>query len=829
MLAESRTGPRGVRIDTAILADPYVERGQARRRLFPAQPVISVSYLNQDPSSAGAPDWRRFFEEAGAKGKIDVRPSESHVSRWEPRRVAEFLGKDEFGESNDSGYTLVDFDIEPALPDAGAPEELRAALAPWLDDGFSVLTGKGRRRTSYFYYSGYSKTGSVPCAWVNKLSDLEWVPCTSDDPLRRPRDVLPRPDPAREDVPIARLSSELLSVLEQEGVKFGVAIPEVTALHRLSTTGSQLDAAELTKLLREVREQIETEEDRHHFERAVRQLAVPSTDRTSVPVTRIVRRTGGPHRGTLGGWILPLGRVHEGLREELEHPDFPYELPDTTTGEQALAYLWTVWAQARTSPERLANEVRDVLPAAYAYCLEDRAGDESLSERWDTVVSEAAVFAEREWVSLSESKDVYFDDLEDRRFFPSQGSLRVATGGHLGNSPSDRLRTADALRLPLLSSSVNLEWHEDGASAPIAGWNPRLDLICKLLGRVRGDERTESGNAGAAVKTTLRVCRRLSLKVSVEGAAPEQVPVNARLHRSVLTVAGRPVQFGADAAKELLRSFSFGQRGDLAADLTGMLVAIDNASDFSLAADKFRRSFTPDFELPAEFRAATREAGDAGESSTGETTGQGESRTEQTTHEKSKSDRKGGSFDRERALSRQRALARELKEAIKGEIAPGGEEDDPGETEKTGGDGGGLGDEVYRRIAAQYEKESGRIPELGDPHQPGWDLRSSDPKTGETRLIEVKGKGRPWADDEVVELSREQAHKAFAMLADRTTDSWYLYVVEQVDDDGYQVLPIENPIHAAAKWILAGESWRMVAEESRRINFVPEDGYTSNA
>ena len=576
VLAESTTGSmrRGVRIDKAILADPYVERGQARRHLFPAQPVISASYLNQDPSSAGAPDWRKFFEEAGAKGKIDVRPSESHVSRWEPRRVAEFLGEDEVGESNDSGYTLVDFDIEPALPDAGAPEELRAALAPWLDDGFSVLTGKGRRRTSYFYYSGYSKTGSVPCAWVNKLTDLEWVSCTSDDHLRRPQDVLPQSDPTREDVPVARLSSELLSVLEQEGVKFGAAIHEATPLHRLSTMGSRLDADELAALLREVREQIAPAEDRHRYERAVKGLTVPSSDNTRVPVTRIVRRAGGPRRGTLGGWIVPLGRIHEGLREELEHADFPRVVPDTTTGGQALTYLQEVWDRARSSPERLANEVRDVLPAAYAYCLEDRAGDESLSERWDTAVSEAAVFAEREWVSLSESKNVYFDDLEDRRFFPSQGSLRVATGGHLGNSPSDRIRTAEALRLPLLSSSVSLEWHEDGASPPTAGWNLRLDLICKLLGRVRRDERAESDNAGVEIKTTLRACRRLSLKVSVEGAAPEQMPVNARLHRSVLTVAGRPVQFGADAAKELLRSFSFGQRGDLAADLTGRSPAV---------------------------------------------------------------------------------------------------------------------------------------------------------------------------------------------------------------------------------------------------------------
>ena len=158
---------------------------------------------------------------------------------------------------------------------------------------------------------------------MNKLSDLEWVPCTSDDHLRRPRDVLPQSDPARESVPVSRLSSELLSVLEQEGVKFGAAIPEATPLHRLSTMGSRLDADELAALLRDVREQIVSEEDRHRYERAVKGLTVPSSDNTHVPVTRIVRRAGGPRRGTLGGWIVPLGRIHEGLREELEHADFP--------------------------------------------------------------------------------------------------------------------------------------------------------------------------------------------------------------------------------------------------------------------------------------------------------------------------------------------------------------------------------------------------------------------------------------------------------------------------------------------------------------------------
>ena len=88
-----------------------------------------------------------------------------------------------------------------------------------------------------------------------------------------------------------------------------------------------------------------------------------------------------------------------------------------------------------------------------------------------------------------------------------------------------------------------------------------------------------------------------------------------------------------------------------------------------------------------------------------------------------------------------------------------------------------------------------------------------DPRTGEIRLIEVKGKGCPWVDNEVVELSRAQVRKAFAASADGKSE-WYLYVVEKTDE-GYQVLPVPNPVRVAAKWILCGGSWRMVAEGRR--------------
>lgn len=144
-------------------------------------------------------------------------------------------------------------------------------------------------------------------------------------------------------------------------------------------------------------------------------------------------------------------------------------------------------------------------------------------------------------------------------------------------------------------------------------------------------------------------------------------------------------------------------------------------------------------------------------------------------------------------------------------------------TEEGESEGGLLGDEIYRKVAMQYERELGRNPELGGTRQEGWDIRSVDPKTGLERLIEVKGRGCRWEGDEVVELSRAQVRKAFAMSEDQATGSWYLYVVERIADGTYKVLPIENPARISGKWMLTGDAWRMVAKEPRPITLKKEN------
>ena len=435
VLVDSENGPKGVPINEALLADPYVERGQDRQLLFPATPVISAAYLEQDIQGAPPHAWRTFLEKAGALGALEVLPVERRASRRDRKRVAEFLDLDldEIEESNNDGYRLLDFKIAPDIPGPGAPEELRGALAIWLYDGFRALRDTGRRQAKWFYHIPYNRCGNKASTWATRLSEIAWVPC-NDNTLRCPQDVLPLSDPAREDTPVANLSSEIVSVLEEEGVKFGAAIPEATSLQRLLKVGSQLDAKDLAQLLRECREQITTDEDRHHFKRAVQELKIPSSDNRPFPCDRIVQRVRGRLRGALGGWILPLDRIDESLRAELEHLDFPYQFPDTTTGNQALAYLREVWARAKLSPERLANEVRDVLPTAYAYCLEDCAESPLLFEQWVAALPEASVFAERNWIVLTKTNNIYFDDIDDRRFFPSNMQLQTVTGGHLGNS-----------------------------------------------------------------------------------------------------------------------------------------------------------------------------------------------------------------------------------------------------------------------------------------------------------------------------------------------------------------------------------------------------------
>ena len=853
VLVQSNGGTAAKATGEALIADPYAEAGNFRRCLWANAPAIDGDYLENDPKCAGAHEWRTFFEKAGARGQLKVRTLKQTASRWERYKVAEFLGLDldAIPECNDSGYSLQDFDIEPEIQNQDTSRELRAALGPLLADGFRALNGKGQCKISYFYYSQYELEGVKPSIWVEKLCDLAWVPC-GDNELRHPREVLKEFDPAREEAPYAKLPNQFLDMLEKEGVKFGTNIAEAPSLRKLLTVGSKLDAKELAQLLSDCREHATTETERQLLGQAINDLELPTTDNQRIKLNRVVQRIGGRLRGSLGSWIVPLDKIDEMLRIELEDGEFPHKFPDTTTGEQALDYILDVWQRAKSDPARLANDVRDVLPTAYGYLLEDVDKQAALLERWQGSVRQAMVFSDRKWIAPKDVDNVYFDDIEDRRFLPKQGQFSTVTAGHLGRTRNEQLDTAEAIGLPRLSSIVSMNWIvSDKDLHNSSAWSSRFDLICDLLHSAKGSEFEEGAESNAGSKVRLFHANEIALHVSVDNFPEESVPVHARLHEGTLTVAGRPVQFGADAAKELLRLFSFGQRAGLAADLTGMFIAIEDG-DFSLAAEKFRRSHAPAYDVAAivgageadtvdESGAIDQDSMSPQKPELGEHAPNGVTPTSGTTiqfdyspssveaadaaphedHDQTEEEHSrviGGSYSRDRAMAKQNALARELRNSLKGEIVPAADEvAQMGATSANGGTGDGLGDLEYRKIVVRYEREAGRKPEPGDPHQSGWDVRSADPQTGKVRLIEVKGKGRPWDADEVVELSSAQVRKAF-----EATEHWYLYVVERVDESSYRVLVIDNPARNASKWLLCGESWRMAAEDVKVVSSTPD-------
>ena len=855
VLVDTSDGAKGIPVDEALLAEPYVEVSQGRRLLFPKMLPVSPDYMEPCRTDRDErEEWRLFLEEAGVKGRLEVVRKERHAGRSQRLRVAEFLGCEsgKIGESNDTGYKLLDFDFQAELPAQDASREQRSTLAAWLEDGHQALRDTGRRWAKYHYHIP-REIGGKPSAWTVKLSELAWVPC-NDGELRRPRDVLPDSDLARKDAPFAKLSAELLAALKREGVRFGTEIPEATVLVKLSATAFRLGAEDFAELLRECREETTTDDERERFTQILQTLTIPTSNNRRIPLDRIVQRIGG--RGALGGWVAPLEQFDEVLRTELEHEDFPYNFPETTTGEQALAFLSNTWQRAHISSEGLASEVRDVLPVAYAYCLKDCAENASLAEKWQEASREAAVFAEGRWVATHKRDDIYFDDLADRRFIPQNLPSCAVTAGHLGRSPVEQKQTAEALCLRRLSSLVTLQWQgkDDIMPVPPPGWVAAFDLICRLLRSVRGSGR-EAADAelDAGHGLSLVYVRGLALDISIKGVvSPERVPVNACLDEGegALTVAGRPVEFGADAAKELLRYFSFRQRGNLAADITGMLAAIDNPGDFRLAANKFCRAFAPEFDL-SQAKQSAEEPTPTTPSSQDRTTlkpyrtdapatsgPQHEGRLSTETQHTGFAEVRGAqpisvstegqhtaqgdapnsnaSFTKDRALAAQNALAKDFGSSLKGELVPHSRKNNECKTASSATNSAGLGDEEYREAAMQYERKFGRKPELGHSHQKGWDICSVDPDTGVTRMIEVKGKGTSWVDEEVVELSQAQIRKALRTLgepnaAGQPKKTWYLYVVEKTGDS-YKVLPIPNPVEKAAKWILCGGPWRVVAE-----------------
>jgi len=111
-----------------------------------------------------------------------------------------------------------------------------------------------------------------------------------------------------------------------------------------------------------------------------------------------------------------------------------------------------------------------------------------------------------------------------------------------------------------------------------------------------------------------------------------------------------------------------------------------------------------------------------------------------------------------------------------------------------------------RKIVCDWELKHGRQPAELEQGHPGYDIVSTNPRTGEQRLIEVKGIDGEWNRTGVGVTRTEFGN------AQHFGEKYWLYVVEwALDENAAHIRPIRNPATQVEEFMF-DSGWRDLAE-----------------
>lgn len=128
------------------------------------------------------------------------------------------------------------------------------------------------------------------------------------------------------------------------------------------------------------------------------------------------------------------------------------------------------------------------------------------------------------------------------------------------------------------------------------------------------------------------------------------------------------------------------------------------------------------------------------------------------------------------------------------------------EGKKPSGDNAHLEiDEAGTRHVLRYEKSAGRFPEKMPHTHPGYDVESKDAEGNVLRYIEIKSIGSIWGR-QGVGLTDTQFLKAMELK-----ELYWLYVVELAEDNGANIIRIQNPAEKVNDYRF-DDGWRACAE-----------------
>ena len=512
-------------------------------------------------------------------------------------------------------------------------------------------------------------------------------------------------------------------------------------------------------------------------------------------MARVVQRTGPgkDQRSDLGGWIATLEDVEPSLAETVK--ELPLSVPKTTTGRQALSFLHHIW----NKPPHV-EAIRGNLAAAYRYVLDDLDSGDLPDDEWRQARDLACVYGQNNWHTIGQSlvvADVHSPLI--RQFLP-EGRVVVASA-HLGDSDVQVRRVANALGLGLLSNDVKVC---PGSRVEDPSWVVRLWELVGALSLL--EDRIELQEILFHDKISLRV-----------GSTEHYI--NAYVYDGALLLVGKPPEFAADAAQQLVDHFRLGQRGDEVPYLTMAFSFLDNE-------DSFRHHLKVlcdglGVEVPEDVSdLASNEALDRSDEA---------QRADQSNEDDNADDHKTDhAASQTGRMTDDGTSQMEYRDRLEGDDSAASErlQDGEGTTQTTGNDrpsprgraadhfglfveremsedhdqgtsrgnrSGRMDDHKARQAVIDYETHQGRKPKEMPDNQPGYDVLSVDGASGNRRLIEVKGIQGIFQADASVVLTARQAHDAIQHSERSETNDnyeYWLYVVDSTETANPRVFPI---------------------------------------
>lgn len=866
----ARVGESVVLIPTqeVLIADPYADA--CRRFWFPNVPVAASDYLTAD-SSASLSDWRSFFESLSpsSQGRFELSLKATTYdenslkkllgAKYSPplrRTTAKTLSWQGLSLNSDK-YGVLDAHLpHPMHLRLGRADVITLdesnAIALWISESPAMLEEYSQLMLAYIPYQGSWYTEVKlrrEATWRKVLRERPWIFTTAGAGPFCPADLLGEADLARPDAPVAALPPTLIKILSEAGIDFGSQIPDAPAIMRLNAYGPTASVTELPNLLEHaIEEGHQNEQNRDLLKSTLSQINIfplpvgrESLDRlSSVPFNRVVRSEHG--RSNFNSWLSTIESFAAGSveRKLFDLVDSVFPFPTVTTARQALDFLNWVW---RAKPE--ADRVRNLLPRAYQYVVEDL--NEDLESEIEDSRSAIVVFTQnrRQWMSVSD-QGLFLNDFQETKL-PDSIKVSLATPGHFADNRNAQTAVARLLGLKLLSERFSIEtFTSDSYGVPDLWQEAFTKIQHELLSRVSAMDKDDVAieNVDDQPLFSLSRCDEIYTVVFDAGVEIERYSQLAALDNGVIYVTGTPADFAEPVCQILFNQWGFRLRRDLVDLIPKVAIQLSRIDDERFWTEPTRSENEPVIE-GADNHKASPSATPYSEYGQGE-----KSDTKRMDPTSIPSARKGlvgdlgfhlpeekqfggpalpeGEQGRGHTASDREAIIRslmqkrnEIERQLRAATSTGVVPNDPS-TDEQPSKREFQSDERFRDAVMDYERKRGRFPQSKIGSQAGHDIDSFDGEEGNLdrklkRRIEVKGKGVPWQNDEIVEQSDRQYRDAWQCSIEpgislaHDCDYW-LYVVEDDGTGKLNVLPIRNPAKRAAHYEFRAGTWRHIAE-----------------